>query len=47
MTDFSQTKKQLRQTLLIQRRQIPNEVWQQKRTPAFTSKYFLGALDKG
>ncbi|MBD2316983.1 5-formyltetrahydrofolate cyclo-ligase [Phormidium tenue] len=30
MTDFLQTKKQLRRTLLNQRRQIPHEIWQQK-----------------
>jgi 5-formyltetrahydrofolate cyclo-ligase len=30
MTDLPTTKKQLRQTLLNQRRQIPYEVWQQK-----------------
>lgn len=30
MPEFPQTKKQLRQALLAQRRQIPNEIWQQK-----------------
>jgi len=30
MTDFSQPKKQLRRTLLNQRRQILHEIWQQK-----------------
>ena len=30
MTNSPQTKKQLRQSLLSQRRQIPHQIWQQK-----------------
>ncbi len=30
MSDFPQTKKQLRRALLTQRRQIPDQIWQQK-----------------